>query len=97
MKNLADIEILPYKLKEKEHDSGEFIFSYTSEGIIYAPKEYNGVVRPTQNRIMLLGKPSNLDIQMWISTLTHEILHFILFHLGVTENSMSEYMVSLLE
>ncbi len=31
---LADIEILLYKLKEKEHDSGKYIFSYSSEGII---------------------------------------------------------------
>ncbi len=58
---ITDINISPYKLKEGERDSNEFVYSQDSKGYCYIPKDYNGVADVFYNHISLLGNKENID------------------------------------
>ncbi len=93
---ITDIEISPYKLKEGERDSNEFVYSQDSKGYCYMPKDYNGVADVFYNHISLLGKKNNTDTTKWIDTLNHEFLHFILYQLGVEDKQIHELLINFL-
>jgi hypothetical protein len=95
---IENIDIIPYELREEDRNTDEFvIFKFDSAGYSYSPKKYNGVVKPENNLIMLLGGKTDLDINKWVATVNHELMHYILYFLEIQEKPTSETMVKLLE
>ena len=92
------LEFLPYKLRIHQVDCGDYILiELSSENIIHVPKKYNGVFIPSKNLIMLLGDNDSLDTEKWSKIVSHEILHLILYYLGIEEEEENEQIVCLLE
>ena len=92
------LEFLPYKLRIHQVDCGSYILiEFSSEKIIHVPKKYNGVFVPSKNLIMLLGDNDSLDTEKWSKIVNHEILHLILYYLGIRDEEENEQIVRLLE
>lgn len=93
-----DIDFLPYQLKKEDINANAYVmFKFSSKGFCFAPKYYNGVAIPSENYIMLLGGKNDLDVSKWVATVNHEVMHFVLYYVGITEKSVSEALVRRLE
>ena len=92
------IQILPWKLGNQQISYESYILlDFNSKKIEYVFKNYNGVVFPSKNIIMLLGNKKNLNAEKWSHIINHEVLHLFLYRLGIEDELISEFLVNLLE
>lgn len=93
-----DIRVIPYQLGKYQVSYKTYILlNLNSETIEYVFRNYNGVIFPSKDLIMLLGNKGNLNIEKWSQVINHEILHFVLCYLGIENELVSEQLVRLLE
>ena len=95
---IESLEFIPYQLREGELNNDEdVVFKFSFNDFTSAPKEYNGVAIPSENLIMLLGGKTNLNAEEWAKAICHEVMHCILHAFGITDRTINERMVSMLE